>query len=267
VKRLLRLVALTTLSYAAGLHAQQKPDPLDPCGAMPRTDSAAAKHFLTFVTFDKELRDALDSQDAVALAFLVQFPLRVNDQGGTISIDDAAALKTHFQEVFTPSVRKEILNDHEEPGGCSVEGVGYARGVIWVQASERGYAIYSVNRDSVPPYPRGNTPRIEYVCQTQTHRIVIDTLADGKLRYRSWNKPRPVAGAPDLELEPGAGTFEGTDVCAVPIYTFKNDKTVFTIDGGVGCGPDSGPDALPKNATGHLLVKAADKTVLDAWCY
>jgi len=267
VKRLLSLVALTTLFLVTGLCAQQKPAPVDPCGAIPKADTAAAKHFRTFATFDKELREALDHQDAVALAFLVDFPLRVNEKDGRISIDDAGALKAHFQEVFTPAVRNEILSDHDEPTGCGIEGVGYARGVIWVQASERGYAIYSVNRDSVPPYQQHNIARIEYICQTQTHRIVIDTLTDGTLRYRSWNKPRPVAGTPDLELKTGTEEFEGTDLCAVPVYTFKSGQTEFTIDGGLGCGPDSGDDAPPKDTTGHIQIKTGNKTVADAWCY
>jgi len=257
---------MTMLFCSVGLRAQQSANALDPCGAMPKSD-AAAKHFLTFAAFDKELRDALEHQDAVALSFLVQFPLRVNDNGGTISIDDASALKTHFQEVFTPAVRKEILADHDEPGGCGIEGVGYGRGVLWVQASDRGYAIYVVNRDSVAPYASGNTAKINYVCQTQTHRIAIDTLADGTLRYRSWNKPRPVTGEPDLDLKPGTQSFEGTNVCAFPVYTFKSGKTEITIDGGLGCGPDSGPDASPKDATGHLRITIADKTVTDVWCY
>ena len=107
MKRLLRLFALACLLSATALGAQDLPGS-DPCGAMPKA-AGAAKNFLAFGQFDKELRVAIARQDAVALAFLVKFPLRVNDRGGTISIDNAGALKTHFQGVFTPAVRKEIL--------------------------------------------------------------------------------------------------------------------------------------------------------------
>ena len=79
--------------------------------------------------------------------------MRVNDTGGTISIDNAVALKMHFQEVFTPAVRKAILNEKFDNLGCNIEGIGYRLGVIWVNASDRGYAIWSVNRDAVPPVP------------------------------------------------------------------------------------------------------------------
>jgi hypothetical protein len=238
----------------------------DPCNAMP-AGTAAAKNFLTFDQFDKELRVAITKQNAVAMAFLVVFPLRVNDAGGTTSLNDAAALKTHFQEVFTPAVRKEILGEKNEKIGCNEEGIGYARGVIWVNASDRGYAIWSVNRDAVPPYSshQRNTPKINYVCQTQTHRIVVDTLAGGTMRYRSWNKPRPVTETPDLEIAKGDSTFEGTQVCAVPIYTFKNDAATYRVEGGLGCFEDS--DGPPKEATGRLEVTVTGKPATDSWCY
>jgi hypothetical protein len=240
----------------------------DPCNAMPDIGTAAAKNFLTFDKFDKELRVAITKQDAVALSFLVTFPLRVNDAGGTISLVDAAALRTHFQEVFTPAVRKEILSEKNDNVGCNAEGIGYARGVIWVNASERGYAIWSVNRDSVPPYHEKywRTTKINYICQTQTHRIVVDTVASGVLRYRAWNKPRSVTGAPDLEIAKGDGTFEGTNVCTYPVYTFKNGMVVYRVDGGLGCWGDNEPSP-PKGATGRLEVTVVGKPDTTSWCY
>lgn len=225
----------------------------------------AAQNFLIFSEFDHRLRSALTRKDAVAMAFLVKFPLRVNQDGGTISIDDAPALKTHFEDVFTPTVRNKVLASSDKAAQCSVEGIGYPDGVIWVQASERGYAIWSVNRNSVPPNGIVSTPKTDYVCQTQTHRIVVDEVAGGTLRYRSWKKPRWVTEVPDLELEQGKQSFEGTDVCAVPIFTFTHGSVVYSIDGSLGCFDSSHPP--PVNATGHLLVTEAGKAVTDAWCY
>ncbi len=239
----------------------------DPCHGMPVDGTVAAKTFLSFDQFDKELRVAITRQDTVALAFLVTFPLRVNDAGGTISIDNAAALKMHFQEVFTPAIRKAILNEKFHDLGCNVEGIGYGLGVIWVNASDRGYAIWSVNRDAVPPYPNTWTiPKINFVCQTLTHRVVVETLAGGTLRYRSWNKPRFVTGQPDLEITGGKGTVEGTNVCAVSVYTFGSGTAVYSVVGGLGCFGDSEPGP-PKDATGRLEVTVAGKPQVDSWCY
>jgi hypothetical protein len=236
----------------------------DPCKAALAAGSDGARNFLTFGQFDKELRIALIRQDAMALAFLVKFPLRVNDSGGAISIDDAGALKTHFQEVFTPAVRNEILSENLKELGCMTEGIMYGRGTIWVNASSRGYAIETVNRDAVPPYSGTNwkTPKTNYICQTGTHRIVVDTIAGGALRYRAWKKPRAVTDAPDLAIEKGEGTFEGTNVCAVPIYTFKSGSATYRVEGGLGCAPGS-----PDDATGRLELTVGGKEPVDSWCY
>jgi hypothetical protein len=256
----LLLVADFGSSTAIAQHILDK----DPCHARP-TDLVAAKNFLFFDQFDKELRVALTKEDPIALAFLVTFPLRVNDAGGTISINDVSALKTHFQEIFTPAVRREILSAKNEEVDCNAEGIGYARGVIWVNASDRGYAIWAVNRDTVPPYSanRWNGPKVEFVCRTHTHRIAVDILASGTLRYRSWNKPRSVVGPPDLEILKGDVTFEGTNVCAVPIYTFRNSNAEYKVEGGLGCSPA----AEPKDATGRIEVTIAGKPAAETWCY
>jgi hypothetical protein len=255
------------VSLSATAMLSQEARRSDPCNALSGAEPAAAKNFLTFDKFDKELRLAITKQDAVAMAFLVTFPLRVNDAGGTISLDDAAALKTHFQEVFTPAVREEILSEKNEEVGCNDEGIGYARGVIWVNASKLGYAIWSVNRDSVPPYSKNyrKPSKINYVCQTQTHRIGVDTVAGGVLHYRAWNKPRHVTESPDLEMAKGDGSFEGTGLCAYPVYTFRNGATAYRVEGGLGCFGLA--DGVPNEATGRLEVTVAGKPPTDSWCY
>jgi len=258
------------LSHPNPIAAQSKPQdkaPPDPCKEFRDASSDWEQNFFTFDQFDRELRTAIRNQDPVALAFLVKFPLRVNDSGDTISLDNPAALKTHFQDVFTPAVRKAILDQPASDLGCMIEGVGYGLGVIWVSASERGYAIWSVNRDATPPYPKSkNEPKVKYLCQTQTHRIVVDLVASGALRYRAWNKPRQIAETPDLEMTNGADTWEGTNVCAVPIYTFKNGTAVYRVEGGLGCFGDNEPGP-PKEATGRLEVTTTGKRPMDSWCY
>ena len=129
LKAFVSLLFFTALAIATTAFAQDA-TLSDPCHAMPTGDLTAAKNFLTFDRFDKELRIALTQKDALALSFLVTFPLRVNDAGGTISLNNAAALKTHFEEVFTPIVRKEILSQKIETTGCRPGGIGYGRGVI-----------------------------------------------------------------------------------------------------------------------------------------
>jgi hypothetical protein len=231
---------------------------------MPAEGSVEAKYFLTFDAFDRELRAALIRQDTLALAFLVRFPLRVNAVGGAYSLDDAQALQTHFQEVFSPSLRKAILEQPIDQIGCNIEGVMYGPGVIWVNATKRGYAIEVVNSEETSPaFPNG-LPQTKYICQTQTHRVVVDSLADGALRYRAWNKPRAISEKPDLEILGGKDSFEGSDICAYPIWTFKNGQTTYRAEGALGCYGEVEP---PKDATGRLVVAVPGKPDEEAWCF
>jgi len=245
---------------AASLAATaQAPLPADPCGA-----GSASKGFLPFNQFDKELRSALTQQDAAAVALLVRLPLRVNDASGTI-LYDATALQSHFNEVFTPAVRKEILSSPTD-GTCSAEGVGYGRGVIWVNASKMGYAIESVNRDAVPTYSVSKpAPRLEYVCQTQNHRIVIDTVESGDLRYRAWRRPRSLTEAPDLTLTHGKQDFDGHDVCAIPVFRFKSGDVTYDVSAALGCYSDT--EKPPDGATGDLAISRKDQVISHEWCF
>ena len=236
----------------------------DPCKAMPANWSAAAKYFLTFEQFQKELRVDIARQDAVALAFLVKFPLHINETGGgMISLTNAAALKSHFGEVFTPAVRKQILSqtsDDVEGVDCDEEHISLAKGVITVIATERGYAISAVSQNGTI------TPETYFICQTQSHRIVVDAVAGGELRYRSWNKPRALTEAPDLALTKGEITIEGNR-CGDPVYAFKNGATEYRVEGSLNCYPTLEIYAPPKGATGRLEVTVAGKQAADLWCY
>ncbi len=259
MRRWLSIFALSSLLAGTAAHAQ----PADPCGAMPKAGTEAAKHFLTFDRFDKELRLALTNQDALALSFLVQFPLKVNEASGTIHINDAGALKAHFQDVFPAELRKGVLGDKDGKTNCGAEGLMYGPGLLWVQPGPRGYGLYVVNRGAVGP-ENDKRERIDYTCQTLSHRIVIDTLANGTLRYRSWNKPKLLTEAPDLELTRGEQTFEGSNVCAIPIYSFKNGTATYTVEAGMGC--DAEADT-PKDATGSLVVGVGKKRNVSTSCF
>ena len=150
-----------------------------------------------------------------------------------ISLTNAAALRSHFGEVFTPVVRKQILSQTSEDVDdvdCDEEHISLAGGVIAVIATDRGYAISAVSQNGTI------TPETYYICQTQTHRIVVDAVAGRELRYRSWNKPRSVTDAPDLALTKGESTIEGNR-CGDPVYAFKNGATEYRVEGSLNCYP------------------------------
>lgn len=232
-------------------------DRFDPCHVRGKETSP----FFGFDQFDRELRAALNKKNAVALSFLVEFPLRVNSPKGTVFLADAQAIKGHFDEVFTDWVIADILASHDSD--CQHgEEIRYSRGVLWVGGNSKGYAIKAVNPDAALPFHRDKvTEKINFVCRTDTHRIAVDTTAKDEIRYRAWKRPRTITDKPDLELVGGDQTWEGTNVCAVPIYIFKRGNTTYRIDAGTGC------ENAPVGATGHLLVEVSGETATEAWCY
>lgn len=258
MRALIRLALFCCVSIGSVSSAQSLSR--DPCNAMPE----GAQHYFGFNQFDSELRQALKAHDATALAFLVQFPLRINSSKGTILLGDAEALRTRFDDIFSQGTIQSILETDADAAslGCNAEGIGYGRGDIWVNATERGYSIWTVNPESARPGNERKAGLVDYVCQTDSYRIVIDEPS-GELRYRSWNRPHAITASPDLQVTQGKQTFGGTNVCAVPVYTFHNGTTTYRIGAGLGCFEKE----PPKGATGDLEVATHGKIVLQTWCF
>ena len=212
----------------------------------------------SFIAFDRELRAAMSKQDAVAVAFLVKQPLRINDDRGSFYLNDAASLQSRFQEVFPPRVRTTILKQPIEALFCNSNGIMYGNGIVWVNLTGTRYAIETINGVGSPPA----TGKIEFICETDKERIVIDTGAIGAPRYRTWNKPRALTDKPDLEIPNGDQQVEGTGVCAYSVWTFTSGATKVIAEG-LGCFGDS----PPKGAKGRLRWSIKDAPPTNLWCF
>jgi hypothetical protein len=222
----------------------------------------SAQQVAAFTRFDAELRSALEKNDPAALAFLIGFPLRVNTSKGQLLIPDAESLAGHYSEIFTPGVRSEVLATVTDDYICRYdEGLGYKRGIIWVSTDGHRFTLGTVNlRDQ---QAESKEPALIFACETKTHRIAIDELEGGGFRYRSWNKPKSLSTAPDLDLAQGKQEYEGSGVCAHSVYTFTSGQAVYQVEGGLGCTDGS----EPSKATGHLSVTIGGKQVTDDWCF
>ncbi len=108
---------------------------------------------------------------------------------------------------------------------CNSDGIGYGRGDLWVEVRIQGgverYAITTINLRTQSP--RSETG-VRFVCRANDQRIVIDTSANGALRYRSWKRPRSVIERPDLELRTGGETIDGTGSCAHRAWSFTSSR-------------------------------------------
>jgi hypothetical protein len=265
MKRLVFVLSFIALPYAAVSQAKAKVSAMPYSGA-PCTASSgiapSARQIASFKQFDIDFRSALKRNDSAALAFLVSFPLRVNTSRGELLIPDAQSLSGHYSQIFSQSVRERVLATTADDFICRYDqGVAYADGVVWASTDDHKFTLTAVNSPGVPA--KSTTPTLIYACETKTHRIAVDGLNGGDYRYRSWNKPKPLSGAPDVELAHGKLELEGTGVCAYPVYTFTSKDVVYEVQGAMGCTDGS----EPKKATGHLSVSIGGKQVTDTYCF
>lgn len=218
----------------------------------------------SFLAFDQELRLALSKEDPVAMSFLVYFPLRVNHEGTTIYIEDAATLQARFQETFPASVRSTVLNQKPETVFCNWSGIMYGNGRVWLRATDQRYALSTINLPDENDKDRtGRPPQLNFVCNTEAHRVAIDTDSSGHIRYRAWKVPRPVTDKPDVELSSGTLDIEGSGSCSRPVWLFTRGHTEVTV-WTRGCSPDSSPP--PEGRRGSLEITVGGQT-RHWWCY
>lgn len=100
-----------------------------------------------------------------------------------------------------------------------------------------------------------------FVCNTERHAVVVDTLPSGEYCYRSWNKPRGVAEEPDLTVLHGEEAIEGTGPCRHTVWYFTNGNVRYSVST-LGCTEDDPPE----NASGELSVSVNGEHRKSWWC-
>jgi len=236
------------------------------CAQVPLSENCdlraiGAKHKEIFLAFDKEFRESLAKQDVGALTLLLKYPFRVNDDRGTYYLHDAASFSGRAQEIFTPAVRDAVLKQHLENIFCNYSGISYGDGTVWVNSKDEGFAIEAVNVPSKPGPPKPISHPVEFACNAEKHRVIVDHGGDGKLRYRAWNKPRSPLDKPDLYISGGTQKFEGTGPCAHKLWQFSSGSADFKATEIGACDPD-----IPKDAIGRLEVSVRGKEPIEWWC-
>ncbi len=128
MNRLAPLIAVATVVLAVPAFSQDTS-----LGESCDLAALGAKDTQAFLAFDKELRAVVAKQDAVAMALLVDHPLRVGDRAGfDYYLDDPGSFQNRYQQIFTPAVRDTILKQPVEKLFCNWTGVMYgSTGVVW----------------------------------------------------------------------------------------------------------------------------------------
>ena len=216
-----------------------------------------------FLAFDRELRAAMSSPDPTVFTLLAAYPLGVNDGDGRTSINDAATLAARAPAVLTAAVRSAVLDTAVGDVICSSSAIGYGRGAVWVkgrrQFGVRRFAVTTINLPSASSPARAG---VVFVCRADDHRIVVDRLADGGLRYRSWNRPRTLTDAPTLELTGGEDDFSGSGACAHHSWTFTSGDAEYIV-AEAACTAE----VPPAGAIGELSVSVKGVHQKYSWCY
>jgi hypothetical protein len=222
----------------------------------------------SFLAFDQELRDAFRTQDAAKLATLVEYPLVIETNGGTDYLDSASSVsfeKRRFKVIFTPAIRRAILDQRPENIWCSERGIMYGNSVM-VGSTGHGFTLmYAIHEIYLPSDHKPG--EVEFACTTKKHHVIVDIGADGSPRYRAWNKPRALTEKPDLELPEGRIDSEGTGPCNYAWWKFTSGTTEI-VASTLGCYDES--DHPPKGAQGSLDVSTYDgskKHNEHLWCY
>lgn len=223
-----------------------------------------AKETKSFLEFDREFRYALSNQNAGVMALLVKPSLRVSDDRGTFYIEDARSLQSRSQEIFTPAVRDTVLKQRPENLSCFDNGVMYGNGVVWANYTGQRYVIGTVNVPASAHAPKSTERTIEFACNADKHRVIVDAVGEGAPRYRAWTKPHSLTETPDLEIAGGKREFQGSGVCAYTIWRFTSGGTEFDVDQPQTCYEESHPP--PADSTGLLEVSVPGKPVVSWWC-
>jgi hypothetical protein len=257
--RLVASLAVALILLTTGVASGQN-EKLKECLAF-----AGASDEKAFLAFDRELRLALSSQDPTLLTLLAAYPLRVNEDTGTTSIENARTLYARSMDVFPARTRSAVLGTTLDKVICRDSGLGYGSGDVWVTVRKQGGAErFVVGTVNLADSSKQRAPAVVFVCRADDQRATIDRRPDGSVRFRSWNRPRTPTGTPDLEFLSGVEKFEGSGPCAHRVWSFKGTKDTYDVHE-PGCFADSNPP--PEGILGFVLVNTGAEQSRRWWCY
>jgi hypothetical protein len=97
-------------------------------------------------TFLARLQGAVRANDRSAIVGLISFPLRVNYKSGARSYRDARSVERDFDRIFTPQVRRAILNQSPDRIFSRDIGAMVGDGELWFDHISPGQVrIIAVN--------------------------------------------------------------------------------------------------------------------------
>jgi hypothetical protein len=239
------------------------------------------------------LQRAILSDNKQAVARMVAYPVSVSIGRRQINIKNPQQFLKMYDHIFIPYMVNQVrtavphhmftgdengalftsriwLDTHGrlmsifvkgEPAACATE-LGNSRSPMATTHSHAQKSTTNCKQfaGSLPPLNPG-TYVTDFVCDASKYHIVVDSKADYVPRYRAWIKPHPMSSVPDMQINNGTETVQGTGVCAYSTWSFKKGDTQYSVRQ-LGCTDGS----EPKNAVGKLDVLIHGKPRQNLWC-
>jgi len=103
----------------------------------------------------------------------------------------------------------------------------------------------------------------KFACKTSKHTVIVSLLPSGDYQYTVWNKPKSIAGKPDVLIVGGEEITEGTGVCRYTRWEFNSGNVQYIVSTPVTC-----TEAIPPpDAIGQLSVFINGEHRKSWWCF
>ena len=188
------------------------------------------------------------NNDIKAISYAVQYPLK--RQNPLPSIQNPEQMQKQFNQVFDSTLRQKIISSHlKDWQQMGWRGVMLDQGDIWItdvdfEDNPRTPAKITAVNYSGPQEQKmlqaalakqktklhaslQNYEKPEIMFKTPKYLIRIDLLKNGNYRYASWGKQRDQSTAPDLILNKGSVTMDGSG--GNHHFTFKSGPYKYEI--------------------------------------
>lgn len=186
----------------------------------------------------KPIIQAFMSNDTEAISALITYPL--NREIPIPAIENKTQLLSRFDEVFDAKLTQMIANSNLKTDWTYMgwRGIMLSHGVVWVDINgnitsvnyqsdkEKNIKTKIINsqKKSLHKSLRNYLqPILEW--KTEKFHIRIDDLGDYNYRYVSWSVNKYSSEQPDLILQNGEMTFDGSG--GNHYYTFKNGEYIY----------------------------------------
>jgi hypothetical protein len=140
-----RNLALSLLCWVSGFSLFASMQAGDPVNIAGLTESETEE-------FLEDFKTALRDDDHESIAKMVSYSIRVNAAGRCKNIGGTTAFRRYFGQIFTPELRRLILDQKSKNLIINSRGVGLDRGAVWFTAlcldaecSSRNIRIITIN--------------------------------------------------------------------------------------------------------------------------